>query len=140
MQKFAEQMEARLAPVENTVTTSAIEAHVAALHAAHSDYDAVIAKVPAWIKTLPSYAQAGAQAVYDRGTTQDVIVLVNDFKKATGVATPAAPAPAPVPKPPPAGAEDLTPVGSRRVAVTPRGTPDPNDFAGAFAEAVAAMK
>ncbi|MBK8772867.1 MAG: hypothetical protein IPM06_20890 [Rhizobiales bacterium] len=69
------------------MTTSAIEAHVAALHAAHSDYDAVIAKAPAWIKTLPSYAQAGAQAVYDRGTTQDVIALVNDFKKATGVAT-----------------------------------------------------
>ncbi|MBK8772087.1 MAG: hypothetical protein IPM06_16920 [Rhizobiales bacterium] len=95
--------------------------------------------MPAWIKTLPAYAQPGAQAVYDRGTTQDVIALVNDYKRSAGITTPAAPAPTPVPKPPPAGAEDLTPVGSRRVAVTPR-LPDPNDFAGAFAGAVAAMK
>ncbi len=141
VQNLLQHMDGRLAPVEKTVTDTAVEAHVAALHAAHADYDAVIAKVPDWIKTLPSYAQAGAQAVYDRGTTQDVIALVNDFKKATGVATPTpAPAPAPAPKPAPAGADDLAPVSSRRAAVTPTGTPDPNDFAGAFAEAAAAAK
>jgi hypothetical protein len=139
VQKLAEQMEARMAPVESTVATSAIEAHIAALHAAHADYDAVIAKVPAWIKTLPTYAQAGAQAVYDRGTTQDVIALVNDYKRSAGVAAPT-PAPAPAPKPTPPDAEDLAPVSSRRAAVTPTGTPDKNDFAAAFAEAVAAMR
>ena len=141
VQNYATLVEGRLAPVEKTVTATAIEAHVTALHAAHADYDAVITKVPDWIKTLPSYAQAGAQAVYDQGSTQDVIALVNDYKKATGTPTlaPAAPA-APVVKPTPSGADDLTPVSSRRVAVTPTGTPDPNDFDAAWAEVSASLK
>lgn len=143
VQEVLQTMNGRLTPVEQTVTTSAIEAHWSALHAAHSDYDTVITKVPDWIKTLPSYAQPGAQAVFDQGTTQDVIALVNDYKKSVGiVTTPAAPAvpttPA-TPKPKPEGADDLAPVSSRRVDVTPKGTPDPSDFHGAFAEAVAAM-
>ena len=140
VRKYAAAMEQRLVPVEQTVTKSAVEQHAAALHTAHSDYDVVITKVPDWIKTLPSYAQAGAQAVYDQGTTQDVIALVNDYKKANPMTTPAPAPAAPALKPAPAGADDLTPVGSRRVAVTPTGAPDPNDFDGAFAEAAAAAK
>ncbi|MDD3885160.1 MAG: hypothetical protein PHW66_09575 [Gallionella sp.] len=142
VQNYATLVEGRLAPVEKTVTATAIEAHVTALHAAHADYDAVITKVPDWIKTLPSYAQAGAQAVYDQGSTQDVIALVNDYKKANPVAAPTAPAApaAPAAKPTPSGADDLTPVSSRRVAVTPTGTPDPNDFDAAWAEVSASLK
>jgi 2-methylisocitrate lyase-like PEP mutase family enzyme len=140
VQELFKHVDGRMAPVEQTVTTAAIEQHVAALHAAHSDYDAVITKVPAWIKTLPSYAQAGAQAVFDQGTTQEVIALVNDFKKANNMVAPTAPAPAPVARPTPTGADDLAPVGSRRVAVTPTGAPDPHDFLAAFNEAAAAAE
>lgn len=142
VQNYARQVEARLVPVERTVTTSAIEAHVNMLHTAHADYDTVITKVPDWIKTLPSYAQAGAQAVFDQGTAQEVIALVNDYKKASGVVSAPAPvtAPAPAAKPAPTGADDLAPVSQRRVAVTPTGTPDPNDFDAGFADAVRDMK
>ena len=139
VQELFKHVDGRMAPVEQTVTTAAIEQHVAALHAAHSDYDAVITKVPAWIKTLPSYAQAGAQAVFDQGTTQEVIALVNDFKKANNMGA-AAPAPAPAARPTPTGADDLAPVSSRRAAVTPKGAPDPNDFISAFNEAAAAAE
>ena len=141
VQQLFQHVEGRLVPVEETVTKSALERHVDALHTAHADYDAVIAKVPAWIDTLPSYAQVGAKAVFEHGTTQEVIALVADYKKASGTAPASAPtpAPAPAPKAPPPGADDLTPVTSRRSAVVPNGTPDPNDYAGAFAEAVAAL-
>jgi hypothetical protein len=141
VQNLFQHVEGRLTPVEQTVTQSALEQHVSALHAAHADYDAVIGKVPAWIDTLPSYAQVGARAVFERGTTQEVINLVSDYKKATQAPAPAptAPATAPAPKTPPAGADDLAPVSARRSAVVPNGAPDPNDYDGAFKEAVAAM-
>lgn len=140
VQNLFQHVEGRLTPVEQTVTQSALEQHISALHAAHSDYDAVIGKVPAWIDTLPAYAQIGARTVFERGTTQEVIALVSDYKKATQPPAPvAAPAAAPAPKAPPPGADDLAPVSARRSAVVPNGTPDPNDYEGAFNEAVAAL-
>jgi hypothetical protein len=132
----------RLASVEQTTTKAAFDTHFAALHTAHADFDAVVPKVAEWIKTLPSYAQVGAQAVYDGGTTQEVIALVTDFKKATNM-TPTPPAPPALPAPPapprPDGA-DLTPVSSRRPVTTPKGTPDPNDFQGGWDQAVAELR
>ena len=154
MQTMLDHVEQRVAPVEATATETAIQAHVTALHKAHSDYDAVSTKVPDWIKTLPSYAQAGATAVYEQGTTEEVIALVADYKKANGVvADPAkaeaeakakaeteakakADAEAKARGAKPSGADDLTPVSSRRTTVLPKGSPDANDFDGAFSEAV----
>ena len=132
-----ERVAPRLAAVETTVTTTEVEKHFATLRAAHSDYDAVVPKIPDWIKTQPSYLQPAMMAVYEGGTTEEVKGLVDQFKQATGAPAPVASSPAPAV--PPAGAEDLTPVHSRRVAAVPKGTPDPNDYEGAFAEAAAAV-
>jgi len=134
------QVAPRLATVEQTSRDGAFNAHVTALHTAHADFDAVVPKVAEWIKTLPSYAQVGAQAVFNEGTTQEVIALVAEYKKANNMATPIPPAPPPAPPAPPAKPKadgaDLTPVSSRRPVTTPKGTPDMNDFDGAWAEAV----
>ncbi|MCR4338521.1 MAG: hypothetical protein NUW01_01395, partial [Gemmatimonadaceae bacterium] len=140
VQSVLAQVAPRLATVEQQSDKAALNEHVTKLHAAHSDYDAVIAKVPAWINTLPSYVKAAAQAVYDAGTTEDVIALVNDYKKANNMTTPtphSAPA-VPAAKPKPDGA-DLAPVSSRRPVTTPKGEADPNDFDGAFAEEAARL-
>lgn len=114
------------------------EKHFAALHAAHSDYDEVVEKIPAWIKTQPIHVRPVLQQVYDSGDTQDVIDLITDFKKATG--TPA-PKPAPIiapvtPKVKPQDGADLAPVETKRVTTLPKGSPDPNDFDAAWNEAV----
>ena len=138
IQNVLKHVDPRLSSVEATTTETAIRDHVTALHTAHPDYDVVIAKVPGWIKQQPAYIQPALQEVYDRGSTQDVIELVADYKKAAAVVTPT-PTPTPTPKPKPAGVDDLTPVSSRRVAAVPKGTPDPNDYDSAFKEAVAAM-
>ena len=143
VQNILKQVAPRLASVEQTAEAGAIERHVTALHAAHADYDAVVPKVAEWIKTLPAYAQVGAQAVFDGGTTQEVIDLVADFKKANNMTTLTPPVPPAPPAPPanpnPDGAE-LAPVSSRRPVTTPKGQADPNDFDGAFAEAAAEME
>ena len=139
VQSVLEQVAPRLATVEQGTTAAAMERHVTAIHTAHPDFDAVVAKVPAWIETLPAYAQVGAKAVYDSGTTQEVIALVADYKKANPVMTPAPTTPAPPAKPKAPDGADLLPTSSRRPVTTPKGTPDANDFDGAFAEAAAEL-
>lgn len=140
----------RLAAVEATVVTDSAERHFAALKQAHPDYDAVIVKVPEWIKTLPVYAKAGAQAVYDSGTTQEVLALVSDYKKAAGItavdagagaaAQAAAKAVADAAAKAKADADAGLPVSSRRSTAQPAGKKDPNDYDGAFAEVAAAFE
>jgi protein-disulfide isomerase-like protein with CxxC motif len=141
VQGVIKHMDPRLTQVEATTGQESEARHFAALHTAHPDYDTVIAAVPAWIKTQPAYLQPAMQAAYDQGTTADVTALVADYKKAAGI-TAVAPAPAPAPAPKPASdAANLAPVTSRRSAAAPtKGTPDPNDFEGAWAELSAASK
>ena len=133
-QALAQRFDPRITTVEQSTETEARERHFAALYAAHSDYDDVITKIPNWIKTQPQYLQSVLNTVYESGSTQEVLDLVADCKKSLAIAPTPAPAPAPAPVPP---VDDLAPVNTKRVAAVPRGTPDPNDFEGAFAEAAA---
>ena len=132
-------VDTRLAPVEQTVSITAFDAHMNALHTAHPDFDALVPKVKDWIGTQPEYVRPALQAVYDRGTTKDVISLFADYKKATGsVVTPPPEVPSPAAKP--AGADDLAPVSVKRAVTGPKGVPDKNDLEGAWAELSAADK
>lgn len=141
-------MTPRLAAVETTAVNAEAERHFAALRTAHPDYDQVIEKVPAWIKTQPAYLQPAMQAVYDQGTTQDVAQLVADFKKASGVVTdPGAAAAAAKAAADEAAAKKraeeaaaLAPVGTRRSAPAQSGTADKSNYDAAWAELEAATK
>ena len=132
-------VDTRLAPVEQTVSITAFDAHMNALHTAHPDFDALVPKVKDWIGTQPEYVRPALQAVYDRGTTKDVISLFADYKKATrSFVTPPPEVPSPAAKP--AGADDLAPVSVKRAVTGPKGVPDKNDLEGAWAELSAADK
>lgn len=142
-----------LTPLAKTTAEVAQERHVTAIRTAVPDFDAVVDKLPAWIKTQPAYLQPAMQRTYDEGSAQDVIALANDYKKAVGIvaadpvaaaakakaekeAADKAAAKAKADK----DAADLVAVKSRRSTPTPTGTKDPNDFDGAFAEAADALK
>ena len=142
VQAVLQEVRPRLATVESTAQAEAVSRHFNTLRSAHADYDEVITKIPAWIKTLPSYAQVGAQAVYDGGTTEEVLALVTDYKKAVGTtAAPASGGAAPAGgAAPSSGAADLAPVSSRRSTPTQRGAPDKQDYNGAWEELEAATK
>ena len=134
VQNLLQHVDGRIAPVERATTDISYDRHMAALHAAHPDYDTVVTSLPQWIKTQPALFQPALQAAYDKGSTQDVIDLVAAYKKDV----PAAPTdgtPPPVVKPKPNDAADLAPVTQRRTTPNPKGTKDPNDYSGAFDEA-----
>jgi hypothetical protein len=123
------------APIAQGYSTDAQEKHVRAVHEAVPDFDAIVGKVPVWIKTQPTYLQPAMQAAYDKGSTADVIDLFKTYKVANGAVVAA-----PVVKPKPADADDLAPVNSKRSTPAPKGGADKDDFDGAFAEAAAALK
>lgn len=120
----------------------ALAAHLEAVHKAHPDYDEVVDLIPAWIKQQPAYLQAALQQAYDEGDTASVIDLTAQFKSSTGrakSATPTPPAHAAPAKPGPTEAEiaaGMT-VAAKRSTPTAKGSVDPNDYDGAFAEAAA---
>jgi hypothetical protein len=110
------------------------------LRAAHPDYDAVVDKVEAWVKTLPAAHRRGAEQVILEGTPDEVIDLVADYKKANPVKkteAPAAPASEPrqITEAAKKAADKLKPTDSKRTVATT--TPDPGDYDSAWAEAVA---
>ena len=129
-----------LGPVAANTQEMTRERHFTAIRGAHSDYDAVVGKIPDWIKTQPAYLRPAMQQVYDEGSAQDVIELVAGYKASVKPAVAAAPDLKPAPAAKPSDAADLEPVGGRRTAPGLRGTPDPNDFDGAFNEAAKALE
>ncbi len=150
VQAVLQHVNGRLAPVETRVSETTLQSHLDALHKAHADYDQVVEKIPAWIKTQAALLQPTLQAAYDDGDTQSVLDLVAMYKKDTGVSTVGKTAEqiaaeqrvvdeaAAKKKKADEEAAALAPVSGKRTTTAPRGQPDPNDFDAAFNEAAAA--
>lgn len=115
---------------------------LSALRNEHSDYDEVYDNVVAWVDTLPAAFKAGAKQVMESGTPEEVVGLIDEYKKAhpaaaaASAAHVAAPAKTELSAAAKQAARKLQVVGSKRT--TPISAPDANDFEGAWAEAVQA--
>lgn len=119
-------------PIAQTVETLAVRAQLGDIKSRADDYEEIRDDVVAWVDTQPEYLQAAYKQVMKQGTADEVIDLIDRFRKETGrVQTP----PAPEKKAEPSdeakqAARSMAPVSSKRSAV-PQGD-DPNDFEGAF--------
>lgn len=138
----------RLANVEQIAAEQAQAAHLAAIKVAHTDFDALVAKIPDWIKTQPALLQPTLEKAYAEGTTQQVIDLFTMYKTTAGTTTAGGESAAAIAareakeaaeKKAREEAAALAPVRSTRTVAGPAGTKDPNDFDGAFAEAAAEL-
>lgn len=60
-----------------------------AIKDAHPDFESIIngANLATWIESKPSYKKAIYKQVYEAGTAEDIIDMLNDFKKETGIIT-----------------------------------------------------
>ncbi len=92
---FKAEIKSQLQPAENLVKTVTEEreadernSHFAALHEAHSDYETYRddGSILAWIDAKPKYLQDAMRNTYEKGTVEDVISLLNDFKKDNNIA------------------------------------------------------
>lgn len=85
----------KLAPLQQKAAQEAASAHLQAIYEAHPDADSIVEskELADWIGSQPSFVQQAMQQVLQEGSTQEVIELFDQFKKATGT-TQAAQAPA----------------------------------------------
>jgi hypothetical protein len=134
-------LRAQIAPLAQNAVETAEEKFANTLKAKHPDAGTLYPELQQWIEKLPRHRSVGANYALDRGTAEDVIELYNEFKKETGrVVT------QPPPQIPPATqSPDVASRLKRLEAVPSRRTnhrePDnPDDYDGAFAQAVAAHK
>lgn len=75
-----------LAPMQAKETESAAGSHFDAIYAAHPDAASLVEskELADWIESQPSFARAGFAQALAGGTTEQVIELFTEFKKATG--------------------------------------------------------
>lgn len=118
------------------------------VHAKHPDAVQVLPEVEAWIKTQPAIYRPALQEIYDKGTAQQVVELLDMFKQAkvpTGAVTPPPASPAAQEPVPPKPRQAPAPAAVRALAAVPAGQrtqpvagADVNDFDAAFDEALGA--
>lgn len=79
-------------PLQQKHEIDAQEAHFRAIHEKHPDAEAIIEskELSDWIAKQPTFAQAGFNAVLDKGTSTEVVELLDSFKAATQPPQPAA--------------------------------------------------
>lgn len=140
-----------LTPLQESVNTYTTNDHMAAIYEAHEDYDAAYQPCMDWIEKQPSFLKAAYQGVVKQGTAEEVSTMIQRFKDETKWQAAAA-APAGKPTTPkaaasapsqPAGlseaakkaAQAMGAVGTKRSAAA--NSVDPNDFDGAWEEALA---
>lgn len=134
-----------LAPVFETTQTLKVNAHLDAIRQVHSDLDNIRGELTDWIETQPEFVRPAYQEVASKGSAQQVIELINQFKQSTGKtgAVPAVPASsartqqpaAKATRQPPAAAKKAMAAApaSRKVEVP--GSARPEDFDAAWEEA-----
>lgn len=149
MGDFLKKVQEGLAPIVNTHLQLTEKEHFAAIRAAHADYDEVVDQLPEWIEKQPSYLREPMKRVYGEpgkggGSAQEMIDLVDRFKKETGRAQPEVPS-TPSSKPAPAVIKPEATKVAALTVVPAKGTrpkteqAPPDDYATAFNKTVAEL-
>lgn len=93
VQKLVQQELAKaVAPLQQKHQADAAETHFRTITEKHPDFDSVIEskELSDWIAKQPTFAQAGYNAVLDKGSAAEVVELLDSFKAATQPPQPAA--------------------------------------------------
>lgn len=140
-QQKLQEIEQRFQPVAATVQKSAVEKHFTMIRAEHNDFDEIMGSgaVQEWVDSHPDYIRTGMQKVIKEGDAQEVIDLINRYKKENGIGQEK---PADQQQQDDAAArrrarqiEEAEAVRTRTAPNVPKGQADKDDFEGAFDEA-----
>jgi hypothetical protein len=145
-QSLLDELNSKLEPSVKSLSEMKVNAHFDAIDKAHPDREQYVddGSIVKWIETKPKYLQKSMKEVYEKGTSDEVIELISDFKKENNIGQNARSkeqADLDAQKKAEADAArekkklDMTPPTTKRGAVNASMTVA-NDFKGAFEEAV----
>jgi len=128
MQIMAQQIEQKVAPIEQTIGQTLKEKKLAKISEVHPDYSDYLnsQELSDWINSKPSRIKQAYEAILKEGEAEEVIELLNDFKQETQIVSNTKP----VKKKTPKAVTTKTKSPSQGKVV------DMNDFEQAFEEAI----
>lgn len=87
-------VEERVKPIESHISNAETNSHLQIIRNAHPDFDEIVGgfDLLQWIESLPPVARTGAVYVAERGSSDQVIALLNDYKAARNMGVSTTPA------------------------------------------------
>lgn len=84
---FKQDLEQQVTPIRSHLVLSDVQKHEMAIKSAHPDIQSILSSgdLDVWINSLPPVMKAGAQHVYQYGSTDDVISLLDEYKQQRGI-------------------------------------------------------
>ena len=86
---ISQNFEQQIQPIKNQLVLSDVQKHQMAIEAAHPDLKKILQSgdLTKWIESLPPVMKAGAQQVYQYGSSADVINLLDEYKTQRGISS-----------------------------------------------------
>lgn len=81
--------EEQIQPIKSHLVLNDVQKHENAIKEAHPDLQSILQSgdLNLWIDSLPPVMKAGAQHVYQYGSTDEVISLLNEYKESRGISS-----------------------------------------------------
>jgi hypothetical protein len=130
--------ESKITPVLKKAAESDEEAHFDAIRDVHGDYEKYVedGSIVKWIETKPKYLQPALKQTYEKGSAEDAIDLINDFKRENDITpTPPPENVVPITRKKAEKRQALAAVDTRRGAIATQ-SKIADDYEGAFDEAL----
>lgn len=85
--EIQEKIASRVQPIEESYKKSDEAAHFGTIRGSHPDFETHrdSGAILKWIETKPRYLRESMKATYEKGTAEDVVDLISDFKKENGL-------------------------------------------------------
>jgi len=82
LKEIQEQFSSKVGPIEASIQKNDEESHFDFLKSKHPDYEKYRddGSILEWIEAKPKYIRDALKTVYNKGTAEDVVDLINDFK------------------------------------------------------------
>lgn len=89
IQEISERFETKVKPLEESLQINDQEAHFAYIKEKHSDFETYRddGSILKWIDSKPKYLQGYLKEVYNKGTAEQIVELLTDFKHENNLST-----------------------------------------------------
>lgn len=82
-------VESKITPIQNQLYLTEAQKHEATIRAVHPDITEILTSgdLHAWMSTLPPVARTGAMRIYEAGSAEEIVSMLNEYKQARGIPT-----------------------------------------------------
>lgn len=87
--QFQNVVESKITPIQNQLYLTEAQKHEATIRASHPDITEILMSgdLHAWMNTLTPVSRAGAMRIYESGSAEEIVSMLNEYKQARGIPT-----------------------------------------------------